>query len=275
LREIARLFAFALGPIADEPTKRKIFDALLGQGLTRSENSLEQRGVKEIDPMGFYEVAAYIDGEVHLNLNPGSFPSLLESADPSFTALPPFLVQHRVGLAPWTFEGSWESLHSNLEPGEWGFKRLDFWRASPEGKFYLRRNYQEDDGTNGRKPHTFLDFRLAINRPAEIIETIRRCAELLHVPEETEIGLRFRCNDLLGRHLVSAISGGFNSPGRAPSQQASVTSETSIRVGASTTDDLVQATAKLIRPLFFAFGGASMNDEGVHAHVTAMVNRKW
>jgi len=81
----------------------------------------------------------------------------------------------------------------------------DFWRASPDGKMFLLRGYQEDGSTSPHEPGTVLDFILPIWRIGECVLHSARLANQLS-EEPLRITLSAYWDGLENRTLVSWAS---------------------------------------------------------------------
>ena len=96
----------------------------------------------------------------------------------------------------------------------------DFWRAMPDGRLLLIREYQEDahQEDKGIRPATAFDLALPILRVAECFLHARSMCERLGVPNASVI-VTGRYSGLAGRELISLGHRLVLSPGRKARQQ--------------------------------------------------------
>jgi hypothetical protein len=101
---------------------------------------------------------------------------------------------------PYPYEGTVECLilPEHFSDGA----HSDFWRASPDGKMFLLRGYQEDGSTSPHEPGTVLDFTLPIWRIGECVLHSARLANKLS-EEPLEIALSAYWDGLENRTLIS------------------------------------------------------------------------
>jgi hypothetical protein len=182
----------------------------------------------------------------------------LASAPPTPTRLLEFLRQnvgHETGWPMWNARfGRPRSTklaiesegpeHTEIDGGS-----SDFWRATPDGHFFLLRGYSEDNEIPGLKPGTMLDITQPIWRIGEALLHASRMAAALDAPR---VELMARWNGLLGRRLDS-IAGQrrlITSPGSSDKPVI----ETGIEARADAIEqNLPQLVRNLVSPLFAAF----------------------
>jgi hypothetical protein len=87
-------------------------------------------------------------------------------------------------------DGSYEAPH-----------RHDFWRISPEGRFFIRRGYPEDSGWKGMQPGHCFDVVTMNKRLAEAVMEVAYIGRALGA--DGNIRCRFKLTGLAGRELVS------------------------------------------------------------------------
>jgi hypothetical protein len=83
-----------------------------------------------------------------------------------------------------------------------GGSHADYWRASPRGRMFLLRGYEDDDEPTKRMPGTAFDLTLPIWRTAEAITHACRMAGNIGLPE-ARVELRAEWTGLSGRRLSS------------------------------------------------------------------------
>lgn len=211
-------------------------------------------------PNGYYAVAYRLRGDIR----PADFVELRErlSRYPRHTGWPPFWVPTREGIAPHIADGNIECWIGR-EQDDRDPAHSDYWRASPDGFFFLVRGYQED-GVENRAAGTGFDLVLPTWRTGEVILHARAMAEQFGDPE-AEIDMILRWTGLAGRELVT-----FGNPNRwifdghtAHDDQY----EASITFPAPRVDDnLPELVGQLVRPLyqrfdFFELPGNLITDE--------------
>lgn len=177
------------------------------------------------------------------------------------TGWPPWWVPSRNEIGPYPSDQLVECWLKDLRGDIFGNDRSDvfrfsghsdFWRASPKGKMFLLRGYQEDS-TPTAEPGTILDLILPIWRMGECLLHAQRLAKTLKGNEAATIAFRCVWTGLTGRTLVSwsAPRRLFFDP-RGPSRQDIVTSERIIESDqiSETLPELVKA---LTQPLYEIF----------------------
>lgn len=164
-----------------------------------------ERGV-DIPDHGSMEVAAIIDGEISQFSANREFLNLVSATNPGLTGWPVWVdsrsftnESHR----PFVFDGVWEAFVASF--GQGFSDHLDYWRISPEGRFYLYRAFQDDIGGSDRapKPGTVLDFGLAVLRAAECMIVAVAFAKAMGAKEDAKLRMAYRWKKLRGRTLSS------------------------------------------------------------------------
>ena len=171
-------------------------------------------------------------------LRPREFLAILQQAVVRQTGWPPFWVPKREALRPTIKDGFIECWlgKPNVDRMFDDPAHSDFWRASPSGRLYLQRGYQED-GPDVLEPGTILDLTLPIWRCGEIILHAEALARALAPPDSRTVRLRVRFTGLTGRELVSWAK---------PSHRQSTLGTHRSRAGEVTTT--ISTESKLIRP---------------------------
>jgi hypothetical protein len=189
------------------------------------------------------------------------------------TGWPVWIVFDKPPLAPYPMDGLvechvWEADQAR-EPAH-----SDFWRASPEGQFFLLRGYQEDEPEkfNGNvQPGTTLDNTLPFWRVGECLLHATRMAERLGVPK-TAVHMRMSWTGLTNRRLKSVA-------GRWPDYyDGPVSLQDSVRTHVTVDADrirlqLADLVMALTRPLFEAFGFSSPQRRTIDASLAEMLKR--
>jgi transcriptional regulator with XRE-family HTH domain len=150
-------------------------------------------------PHGWYRIDYALEGdlkEVELH----KLQQILTQAELRLTGWPVFWVPTREDLAPREVDGiveCWLPPRAHFDPAH-----CDFWRATPAGRMFLIRGYQEDSQETF-PPATIFDSGLPIWRLGEALLHAARLAELLKQDENSTITVRFRAlyTGLIGRVL--------------------------------------------------------------------------
>jgi hypothetical protein len=150
---------------------------------------------------GYYEVGIAIDGSFEV-------PSLselrqtIEREVRNHSGWPPFLTLNRAPFAPKAIDGAvefWRGPENNAHDVP---TRHDFWRVSPQGLFYTRRGYRDDDRVRGKEPGKTLDIVMPTRWIGEAIMQVAYIAQAL---KATDANLICHCRwcGLAGRQLRS------------------------------------------------------------------------
>jgi hypothetical protein len=128
--------------------------------------------------------------------------------------------------------------------------RVDFWRASPQGRMFLLRGYFEDIGgwADPRvKPGTIIYFSEPVWRVAECLDHARILGSLIAPGQEFRVLFRARWYGLAGRQLTSS----FMRTGRT-SRQDECAVETMLGIE-QIADNLPEIIHPLLKPLYELF----------------------
>ena len=154
---------------------------------------------------GWYRFDYALEGELK-DVELRKFHDILKKAELRLTGWPVFWVPTPETLAPYEKDGVLECW---LAPGDGGLDRphydaahCDFWRASPAGRMFLIRGYQED-AQETFPPHTIFDTGLPIWRMGEALLHAGRLAARLKRNEHGTVTVKFRAHytGLAGRVL--------------------------------------------------------------------------
>ncbi len=176
-----------------------------------------------------------------------------EAARVRHTGWPPFVSLDRAEFAPHVADGMIETwLGADVERQLRDPAHCDFWRASPAGRLFLQRGYQEDvEDARGRTPGTLFGATLPIWRVGEAALYVSRLARLFG--DNPSILIRCRYTGLRGRTLASFDSGRMFLDDRTCNDP-----EVSLGTQATATeldDNLAEVVHPLLVPLYerFAF----------------------
>jgi len=194
------------------------------------------------------------------------------------TGWPMFWLPKRPELEVHEVEGVLECW---LAPGDGGIDRpfynaatCDFWRASPSGRMFLIRGYQED--TQETFPSgTVFDVTLPIWRIAEAFLHAAKLAKLIaREPENATIRMRALYTGLTGRDLRSWASPGtvFFGGGRSRSDEAMLEGSASV---AAIEANLVDPVLPLVSSLFERFGVTGTAPTFIEAELDRMCQNRF
>lgn len=225
-------------------------------------------------PNGWYRIDYALEGDIK-DIELHALPGLLNKAMMHHTGWPLFLLPGRPDLGPDERDGGIECW---LSPGVKGsFDRpfydaahCDFWRATPSGRLFIIRGYQED-GQETFPAGTIFDTTLPIWRMGEAYLHAARLAKLIaRDPEKTSIRLRAHYTGLKGRDLrawASPLSVDYFGGGRSRSDEA-------LLEGAAPAADIEQNLGvhvyPLVSSLFERFGVTGISASFVDSELDRM-----
>ena len=225
---------------------------------------------------GSYEVAAVVTGEINEHTTNVNFLNLLASSNPRYTGWPVWCDSRSFtddSARPFVFDGYWEALIVSLDRG-FG-DHIDYWRLSPDGKFYLHRALQDDVGGGDRAPAagTVLDFALMILRIAECVVVAIEFAKSLGASETSNVSFSFRWKGLQGRSLSSWANPNRMLSWSPVAHQDTLTTNITVPV-----DTAISAYSgyihQVITPLFQVFSGFEINESVTEELVRRLVERR-
>jgi hypothetical protein len=235
----------------------------------RFSSLVKERGIAETYKLGHF-TCTYSFSE-RPAIHSKEFLNALQEAEHQ-TGWPVWMVFQRAPIAPYSFDGVIECLVHESEEREPA--HADFWRASPEGRLFLLRGFQEDEPDNlkGRvAPGETLDRRLPMWRAGECLLHATRLAERLGVPN-TALNLRMNWTGLAGRRLTDVFGDWPDPTGGVASRQNAVSASVTVdadRVRLQLTDLVCQ----LLGPLFEIFNFEVPNRNQVDAQLAKMLER--
>lgn len=159
---------------------------------------------------GSMEFGVQVVGKINTYSADTTFLNLLLSSNPKYTGRPIWVDSRnfREDKKPFHMNGLWESFINSHDNGF-----LDFWRLSPNGKFYLYRALPDDISQPQNKqpaPLKELDYALVILKVAECILVSMEFAKAMSAnDEDTTLQFVFRWNNLKDRNLST-----WANPGR-------------------------------------------------------------
>jgi hypothetical protein len=216
-------------------------------------------------PHGHYELAFELVG-----VQPAaSLGELLRRMDEArrtrHTGWGPFVSLTRQPFAPQPIEGNVEAWLGR--PVEDRHLRspahCDFWRAHPDGQFFLLRGYDEDS-IERVAPGSVTDITLPIWRVGEAMLFISRLARQYDV-EDPEIFVKCRYSGLRGRSLNYLTPGRLFFDHRVAADDAA---ELQTRATATEIDEnLVEVLQPMLAPLYEKFGFFELSRDSIRAEV--------
>lgn len=176
------------------------------------------------------------------------FRDILRKAVGRETGWPAWRIPGRPELEPYPCDGvieCWMADSSSCDAAH-----SDFWRASPKGKMFLLRGYDED-GEETPHPGTTLIHTLPIWRVGECLLHAERLARIVG-DDETRVYFRYEWEGLRGRSLVADSRRAYIREGRTVKQQNTVGAEILVKASEIGTR-LPEITAEITKPLYQLF----------------------
>lgn len=239
-------------PIVD-PARESLDDWVLQSRASWSAAVRNRLGENGFEPYqyGVWTVAYQVTGDFqHPSLS--QLLRLLREVEGNETGWPVWLVPSREEIKPYPNEGVIDCLMAEKSSSDGAHS--DYWRASPEGRLYLLRGYQDDTDAAQRlgiSPGTYLDMVLPIWRVGECLLHAHRLASKL-AGQSARILIRFTWEGLTNRLLSNWACGERNLPEGYRCHQDAVQSETTLVV-VNVPDQLPEIVKKLTEPLYEAF----------------------
>jgi hypothetical protein len=243
----------------------------------RFETVVQEKNL-DLPPLGFWDVAAGIDGEMEDQQANLHFLRTATSNNPRHTGWPLWLNSeghNNEESYPYVHEEVWEEFLNNLGQGDWA--HLDFIRFNPRGLFYQRRALEDDTSLNLRNPTPMqkLDFVLPIARVAESISVLINMAKALGCNEsDTNLHIVYRWSKLNGRILSSwANPGRYISEYRRPYRDV-VTSEITVPLDTAPTA-YGNFVKQAVDPLFEIFDGFVLSQENFDQITNQTISKRF
>lgn len=179
--------------LVNEPSEGGLQDAFVRESFARWQELKKKEPNLPIQfPYGWVRFDYYLEGDLkHVNLK--EFDKILNKVITYNSGWPPFYFSTVNPLHE--TDGVFERYSTRCE---------DFWRADPDGRMFLIRNYQEDTEETF-PPQIIFDITLPIWRMSEVLLHAERLATLLKKNENTPITIHFQAlySGLNGRILRS------------------------------------------------------------------------
>jgi transcriptional regulator with XRE-family HTH domain len=159
-------------------------------------------------PQGHYAFDYEIMGATRLRSTRALLDSL-RKAEVKYTGWPPFWIPEREAIAPYVVDEMIECWLGKPDADPDANRvfadaaHSDFWRASPDGRLYLQRGYQEDSA-DALEPGTIFDLTLPVWRAGEaLLHAASLAGVLTETPEAAGIHFRATYTGLTGRDLAA------------------------------------------------------------------------
>lgn len=175
------------------------------------------------DPPGRYTVTYQIAGDLPKR-TPAELMDLLLTV-PGFTGWRPWWVPTRDGIRPYQYD---DLLECYLGQGKQRISdpaHADFWRASPTGRLFLLRGFDEDSHRDTVAPGTAFDITLPVWRMGECLSHAAHVAQRL-AGESRPVTFYLTWKGLAGRELVVLQSSRWLDEGHVAKQDYYSTSLT-------------------------------------------------
>jgi len=202
-------------------------------------------------PNGFYEVGALIDGDFE-EQSPAEFRETLRQSLRSHSGWPPFVIIDRDPFRPRLVDNSietWIGLDSD------GSENIpahhDFWRISPNGRFFTRRGYSEDGRYRDMEPGKSFDITTPTWRLGEALIQIKYVADALNI-DKAKVITWHRWSGIGGRELVSVGNSRRFIRGGRISHQDEYQSEIEFPIN-SLSDSLPEIVHTMLSPVYELF----------------------
>lgn len=226
--------------------------AWITESRSRLEELVSQRYGEEKNPyrLGTYTVAYLVEGDFE-SLPPARLRDALARVEGHETGLPAWWLPSRGPIAP-RFCADAVEVWLGEDPVHGDPGHLDYWRASPEGKLVLVRDYEEDGSIRGLERGTAIAIELPIWRTGECLLHAQRFAAEIGQASAWVI-FQVTWSGLNGRRLtVLPESGRMPLHIHRAAYQDSLTSR--IRIPADTiSNGLNDYVMQLTRPLYALF----------------------
>lgn len=251
--------------------ERKILD----NGWSRFAEEARERSV-DLNALGFLEGALRMAGPIKSNKPSGEFLQFIESANPTLTGWPIWLVSRSFSnekARSYTYQGNWEQFIQT--PGFFGH-HLDFMIFNPKAEFYFARALEDDTQKKRANPEAAKTVEPVIQllRVAETLAVGKALASILgDPPDELTLFFGFRWRGIKDRLLIGWANPEFDAGTNAPSRQDSVTVFAELSATANE-QEIVEKTREVTGHLTTAFGGYELGAGFFQAQVSKLLKRR-
>jgi hypothetical protein len=219
-------------------------------------------------PHGYYEATLSIQGDFD-QPSLADFRKVLRFALKNHSGWPPFVAIDRDPFGPRPVDGAIEAWFGlNPDGSVAPPSHSDFWRISPEGLFYTRRGYSEDDRYKGMLPGKNFDLRTTIRRIGEVIVQAGYVATALKA-EGANLVSEFHWTGIEGRTLMSLEDPSAFSLTRV-CHQAEFSNGGIIAV-AAVPDALPEVVFNILKPLYELFAFYHLPKRVVEAELRSLL----
>jgi hypothetical protein len=271
LEEIRRLLggSRSLTSAEPEPSAEALVDDWAAECLGRFEERIRELGLTALYQHGTATYSYLVQGARPMS-QPEIVP-LLEAVKGSETGWPMWLVlHHRDDGGPRPVSGDVESAIAYGSVFD-DPSHADYWRVSPNGRFFLLRGFEEDGRENNREPGKVFDFLLPVWRSGEALLHASRTAAALADPD-APITFRAEWNGLQDRALVSLWGRRFM-PGDRHAREDAVVSHIEVPAD-QIAANLAAVVQRLLSPLYAIFDLFEMPMQVIDDELEAMRTRR-
>ena len=259
--------------LREEPDTDSL-EKFIDTSASRYETALSDHDITA-PPHGSMEVAIKINGSINEHTANDELLNLISASNPRYTGRPAWMDSRHFSERnhhPFIFNETWEALISSYNQAYSDMH--DYWRISPDGKFYFYRAFQDDigGGDNAPQPGTALDFTLSILRISECMLVAISFAKAMGCEDTGSIDALYRWKGLRGRTLSSWTNPGrYLSIHRVSRQDEVITSiNIPVDIAPEAISDYVQ---KVTSKLFIVFSGFEAPEEVVNDLVVRLIKR--
>ncbi len=271
----ALLAVLGLQPQAERKTPGELETSILENGQQRFFEAAKKKNI-DITGLGFLEGALAIEGPLRSHKASGEFLRFLDSANPSLTGWPIWLVSERFSdplLHPYTYDNTWEQFIET--EGHFG-RHLDFMIFNPNGEFYFRRALEDDTHRKSESENRTKTVEPIIQllRVAEALAVGKSFGSVLGNPtDDLKLLFAFRWSGLEDRKLIGWARPEFDIGTNTPSHQDTVLSFVDLTITANE-QEITEKTKEALDPLTMAFGGYELHRAFVQDRVSRLLQRK-
>jgi hypothetical protein len=244
-------------------------------------NTVVNREEQQVPNVGYWEVAAIIDGIVPEHRCNRDFLNLIIRANPRITGWPLWIDGQRMRHARGhesPIHNFWECalVMPPLGDNENSFARnIDFWRISPTGEMYALRMLEDDllPPNRGIEPLVVLDFAIVVWRTTEALLVPLAFAKAMGCDsDQCSLDYFFSWSHLQGRELTcwSDMRRAMDS-GKSGQDSFSTKVKVPLSVAPSAIAPYVH---EIVRPLFELFGGTDIKLSAITSIVDEALKRR-
>ncbi len=259
---------------------QEVSPGVLKEGYQRFEKRVSELGLTP-PPHGAFEVALQVFGYPNPFHPDREFLELITRVNPQYRDWPLWMNPELLtdpSLKPKVRDGLWETALILLDNKKWRAPSIDYWFASPMGRFYHRRGFWEDglwpvSGHRAFEPRAALDLGQQVAIVAEAFIVGQAFAIAMGVPEAApHIEFAFRWTGLKNRILVSSTQQRlFLDELRAEDDEALTICYLPVK---SDRVEILSRVLTVIRPLANKFDGYAPNERVTKETADAFLDRR-